>query len=83
MRRLGRSKSAVSGAQNGAHRPSGAARTAKKPTHGCQKALRNYGKLKFPGFLMTGKDWYMMADDKTKIVDRDKFFRCRNFQMNI
>ena len=27
--------------------------------------------------------YYMMADDKTKVVDRDKFFRCRAFQMNI
>ena len=24
----------------------------------------------------------MMADDKTKVIDREKFFRCRNFQMN-
>ena len=24
----------------------------------------------------------MMADDKTKVVDREKFFRCRNYQMN-
>ena len=23
----------------------------------------------------------MMADDKTKVVDREKFFRCRNYQM--
>ena len=22
----------------------------------------------------------MMADDKTKVVDREKFFRCRNYQ---
>ena len=27
--------------------------------------------------------YYMMADDKTKVVDRNKFFRCRAFQMNI
>ena len=28
----------------------------------------------------TGK---MMADNMTKIVDKNKFFACRNFQMNI
>ena len=25
----------------------------------------------------------MMADNMTKVVDREKFFRCRNYQMNI
>ena len=25
----------------------------------------------------------MMADNMTKVLDRDKFFRCRNYQMNV
>ena len=25
----------------------------------------------------------MMADDKSKAVDRNKFFKCREFQLNI
>ena len=25
----------------------------------------------------------MMGDNMTKVVDREKFFRCRNYQMNI
>ena len=31
-------------------------RSAKKPAHGAQKALRNYGKPKIPVFLMGGED---------------------------
>ena len=31
-------------------------RPAKKPAHGAQKALSNYGKPKIPVFLMGGED---------------------------
>ena len=27
--------------------------------------------------------FHMMADNMTKVVDRDKFFRCRNYQMKL
>ena len=33
-------------------------------------------------FFLTGTDT-MMADSMTKVVDRTKFFVCRNYMMNI
>ena len=44
-------------------------------------ARDNYLKESFRLFLIgTNK---MMADGLTKVVDRDKFFRCRNYMMNV
>lgn len=44
-------------------------------------ARDNYLKDRFRIYLIATHK--MMADGLTKVVDREKFFRCRNYMMNI
>ena len=43
----------------------------KKPAHGAQKALRNYGKPKIPVFLMGGEDCSFSGVSETFTVLRE------------
>ena len=56
-------------------------RLRRRPTRGAYFARDAYlhNKAKF---FLTGTDT-MMADSMTKVVDRTKFFVCRNYMMNI